>query len=98
MTKSELIQYLSVQAKENSFSARRSADMQEVVDSILNHLVEALAAGERVELRGFGSFSLHGISARPGRNPKTGEPVAVLAKKRVHFKPGGEMRREVNHG
>ena len=98
MTKSELVEYLARQWKENGFSAVRRAEMQEAVDRTFDLLVAALAMGERIELRGFGSFSLHDIPARQGRNPRTGAPVAVPPKKAVHFKPGREMRAQVDHG
>ncbi len=98
MTKSELVEYLARQWKENGFSAVRRAEMQEAVDRTFDLLVAALAMGERIELRGFGSFSLHDIPARQGRNPRTGAPVAVPSQKAVHFKPGREMRAQVDHG
>ena len=98
MTKSELVQYLSVQSKEKDFSALHPADMREAVDRILDLLADALAAGGRIELRDFGVFRLHEISARQGRNPKTGASVAVPARKRVHFKAGREMRARADHG
>ena len=98
MTKSELVEYLALQWKENRFSAVRRAEMQESVDRIFDLLAAALAMGDRIELRGFGSFSLHEIPARQGRNPRTGESVAVPPKKAVHFKPGREMREQVDHG
>ena len=98
MTKSELVEYLARQWKENGFSAVRRAEMQEAVGRIFDLLAAALAMGERIELRGFGSFSLHEIPARQGRNPRTGESVAVPSKKAVHFRPGREMRAQVDHG
>lgn len=102
MTKSELVQYLSVQLKEKDFSVMRPADVRkavdEAVDRILGMLADALAAGGRIELRDFGVFRLHEISARQGRNPKTGASVAVPARKRVHFKAGLEMRARAEHG
>ena len=98
MTKSELVEYLALQWKENRFSAVHRAEMQEAVDRILNLLAAALAMGDRIELRGFGSFSLHDIPARQGRNPRTGESVAVPPKKAVHFKPGRDLRVQVDHG
>ena len=98
MTKSELVEYLARQWKENGFSAVHRAEMQEAVDRIFDLLAAALAMGDRIELRGFGSFSLHEIPARQGRNPQTGAPVAVPPKKAVHFKPGREMRAQVDHG
>ena len=98
MTKSELVEYLARQWKENGFSAVHRAEMQEAVDRIFDLLAAALARGERIELRGFGAFSLHEIFARQGRNPRTGESVAVPSKKAVHFKPGRELRAQVDHG
>ena len=65
---------------------------------MLDHMAEALAEGERIEIRGFGSFSLHYRAARLGRNPKTGEKVELLAKYVPHFKPGKELRERVNLG
>lgn len=98
MTKSELIQSLYEQWPEREFPAMRREELQEAVDRIFDLLAEALAAGERIELRGFGAFSLHDIPARRGRNPRTGESVAVPAKKSVHFKPGQDLRAQVDHG
>ena len=98
MTKSELIQQLCTQFKKNGVFAVNCADMRAAVDRILDTLADALAAGERIELRGFGSFNLHDISARQGRNPRTGGPVAVPFKKAVRFKTGRDMRAQVNHG
>ncbi len=65
---------------------------------ILDHMAEALAEGERIEIRGFGSFSLHYREARLGRNPKTGETVELAGKFVPHFKPGKELRDRVNLG
>ncbi|MHB1321877.1 MAG: HU family DNA-binding protein [Acidithiobacillus ferrivorans] len=98
MTKSELIQQLCTKFKGNGFSAVSCADMREAVDRILNTLADALAAGERIELRGFASFSLHDIPARQGRNPRTGKPVAVPPKKAVYFRASTELRAQVEHG
>jgi integration host factor subunit beta len=98
MTKSELIQQFCTPFNGNGFSAVSRADMQEVVDRILGMLADALAAGERIELRGFGSFNLNDIAARQGRNPRTGESVAVPFKQAVRFKAGAELRAQVNHG
>ena len=63
---------------------------------ILDHMSDALARGERIEIRGFGSFSLHYRAPRVGRNPKTGEPVSLPGKYVPHFKPGKELRERVN--
>jgi integration host factor subunit beta len=59
-------------------------------------MTEALSEGERIEIRGFGSFSLHYRAPRMGRNPKTGESVPLPAKYVPHFKPGKELRDQVN--
>jgi len=59
---------------------------------------QELATGGRIEIRGFGSFSLHYRPPRMGRNPKTGEPVALPAKYVPHFKPGKDLRERVNAG
>lgn len=90
MTKSELIEIL----------ARRQAhlkadDVDLAVKSLLEMMGGALAEGDRIEIRGFGSFSLHYRPPRQGRNPKTGEPVALPGKHVPHFKPGKELRERV---
>lgn len=87
MTKSELIEVL---AKKQPHLALK--DVELAVRCVVEHLSETLASGERVEIRGFGSFSLHHRSARLGRNPKTGESVALTEKYVPHFKPGKELR------
>lgn len=61
-------------------------------------MIETLDAGDRIEIRGFGSFGLHQHAPRIARNPKTGEPINSSAKAVVHFKPGKEMRERVNEG
>jgi len=91
MTKSELIEQLSAQQTHLS-----QADVELAVRCILEQLARALASGERIEIRGFGSFSLHYRPARMGRNPKTGEPVALPGKHVPHFKPGKALRERVN--
>jgi integration host factor subunit beta len=98
MTKSELIQQLCTQYKGKGSPAVSCADMREAVDRILEMLADALAVGERIELRGFASFCLHDISARQGRNPRTGESVPVPPRKAVHFRAGVELRALVNNG
>jgi integration host factor subunit beta len=70
--------------------------MELAVKMILDHMSDALARGERIEIRGFGSFSLHYRAPRVGRNPKTGEPVSLPGKYVPHFKPGKELRERVN--
>lgn len=91
MTKSELIEAL---AREQNHLAYR--DVELAVKSILEQMSQTLAMGGRIEVRGFGSFSLHYRPPRMGRNPKTGESVALSGKHVPHFKPGRELRERVN--
>lgn len=67
-----------------------------IVNSIFDAIRDALAAGEKVELRGFGSFKVRERRSRDGRNPKTGEPVHVPPKTVPYFKPGKDLRERVN--
>lgn len=71
-------------------------DVDRLVSVIFDAIGAQLAAGGRVELRGFGAFSTRERDARIGRNPRTGEPVEVLAKRVPYFKPGKEMRERLN--
>ena len=91
MTKSELIERI---AQKQAQLAHR--DVELAVKMILEHMAERLASGERIEIRGFGSFSLHYRPGRVGRNPKTGAPVSLPAKYVPHFKPGKELRERVD--
>jgi integration host factor subunit beta len=91
MTKSELIERIA--AVQSQLSAK---DVELAVKMMLDHMAEALAVGERIEIRGFGSFSLHYRAPRLGRNPKTGEKVELAGKFVPHFKPGKELRERVN--
>ena len=93
MTKSELIERLV--AKQSQLSIK---DVELAVKTMLEHMSQTLAAGERIEIRGFGSFSLHFRAPRVGRNPKTGEAVELAGKNVPHFKPGKELRDRVNQG
>ena len=72
-------------------------DVELGVKSVLEQMSGSLAAGERIEIRGFGSFSLHYRAPRMGRNPKTGEAVALPGKHVPHFKPGKALRERVNN-
>jgi len=67
-------------------------DVELAVKAILEHMSQALSSGERIEIRGFGSFSLHYRPPRIGRNPKTGDTVSLASKHVPHFKPGKELR------
>ncbi|HHI75807.1 MAG TPA: integration host factor subunit beta [Gammaproteobacteria bacterium] len=91
MTKSELIEVI---AREQSHLAYR--DVELAVKCMIEQMSQALATGNRIEIRGFGSFSLHYRPPRMGRNPKTGEAVQLAAKYVPHFKPGKELRERVN--
>ncbi len=91
MTKSELIEIIT--AKQKHLPAR---DVELALKQILEIMSDALAQGERIEIRGFGSFSLHFRPPRQGRNPKTGEAVALSGKHVPHFKPGKDLRERVN--
>lgn len=92
MNKSELIDTLAEKHDQLSL-----ADVKSSVDVMLNHMIQTLASGERIEIRGFGSFNLHYQDARSGRNPKTGAIVALPAKYKPHFKPGKELKERVNN-
>lgn len=91
MTKSELIEILSRRQPH-----LKADDVDLAVKSLLEMMGSALAQGERIEIRGFGSFSLHYRPPRLGRNPKTGDSVALPAKHVPHFKPGKELRERVS--
>lgn len=91
MTRSELIEALSLR-----FPSLTQAEATAAITAILEALQRTLAAGGRVEVRGFGSFTTHAQPPRVGRNPRTGDPVTVLAKKKVHFKPGLALRERVD--
>ena len=91
MTKSELIEVI---AREQSHLAYR--DVELAVKCIIEQMSQALASGERIEIRGFGSFSMHYRAPRMGRNPKTGESVALPGKHVPHFKPGKALRERVD--
>ena len=94
MTKSELIERL---VEHQAHMTHR--DVELAVKLLLDNMISELADGGRVEIRGFGSFSVHHRPARRGRNPKTGEPVDIPRKFVPHFKPGKELRERVNnHG
>jgi len=91
MIKSELVQRI---AAANPHLYQRDVEM--IVNAILDEITEALARGDRVELRGFGAFSVKARPARLGRNPRTGDKVAVDEKVVPFFKTGKEMRERLN--
>jgi integration host factor subunit beta len=93
MTKSELIAELA-----NANPHLRGADIELIVATIFEEITQALTRGERVELRGFGAFTIKRRNARTGRNPRTGEAVSVDEKAIPFFKAGKELRERVNRG
>lgn len=90
MTKAELIDEL---AREANLTRKHS---EVIVDAVFGSIVESLQRGDKIELRGFGSFRLRRRGTRKGRNPKTGAGVLVPAKTVPHFKPGKELRDLIN--
>jgi len=90
MTKSELIDRLAAQQAHLAH-----VDVELAVKTTLEHMSHALSNGERIEIRGFGSFSLHFRPARMGRNPKTGEEIPITARRVVTFRPGQKLKARV---
>ena len=93
MIRSELIQKIS---EENPHLFQR--DVERIVNTVFEEIIDAMARGDRVELRGFGAFSVKSRPARTGRNPRTGESVAVDEKRVPYFKTGKELREKLNAG
>lgn len=91
MTKSELIELIA--RKQTQFSQK---EVELAINQILDSMIDTLSEGDRIEIRGFGSFSLHHRKARLGRNPKTGEKVELSEKRVPHFKPGKSLRDRVD--
>ena len=91
MTRSELIELMASQ--QNQLTTK---DVELAVKLMIDHMAESLTSGERIEIRGFGSFSLHYREARQGRNPRTGDAVELEGKYVPHFKPGKDLRERVN--
>lgn len=91
MTKSELIELIA--RRQTQFSQK---DVEIAVNQIVESMINTLSQGDRIEIRGFGSFSLHHRKARVGRNPKTGETVKLDDKRVPHFKPGKALREAVD--
>ena len=87
MNKSELIERIVDQQEQLSVR-----DVELAVKTMLEHMTQVLSSGERIEIRGFGSFSVNYRAPRIGRNPKTGQTVALEGKYVPHFKPGKELR------
>jgi integration host factor subunit beta len=91
MIRSELVQKLASENKD-----LKQSEVEQIIDLFFDSIVDQLARGGRVELRGFGAFSTRSRDSRTGRNPRTGEVVAVDAKKVPYFKPGKEIRERLN--
>jgi integration host factor subunit beta len=91
VTKSELIERLSLYTKE-----LQGKELEDSVKELLEQMAQTLQRGDRIEIRGFGSFSLHYRAPRIGRNPKTGETVSLTGKHVPHFKAGKELRDRVD--
>jgi integration host factor subunit beta len=92
ITRSELIELLAIK-----FPQLLSKDVELVVKTLLDAMINSLVEGKRIELRGVGSFVLHHRPARVGRNPKSGAQVLIPEKKIPHFKPGKELRERVDY-
>ena len=91
MTKSELIEKLA--SGQSQLSAK---EVESAIKEMLEQMAKTLESGDRIEIRGFGSFSLHYRAPRTGRNPKTGTSVELDGKYVPHFKPGKELRERVD--
>ncbi|RME25632.1 MAG: integration host factor subunit beta [Deltaproteobacteria bacterium] len=90
MVKAELIQQVAEKC------GLKTTEAQKAVDAVFESIAGGLARGERIELRGFATFAVKNYKAYTGRNPKTGEPIAIKPKRGVVFRPGSELRRRVN--
>lgn len=91
MTKSELIEIVS--SKVNNFSRK---DIEIIVDTLFESMSSSLSQGDKVEIRGFGSFKIKDRDGRQGRNPKSGENIFIESKKVPFFKAGKEIRERIN--
>ena len=93
MTRSDLVEALA-----ERFGQLTHRDAEFAVKALLEAMSDALARGHRIELRGFGSFTISHRPPRMGRNPRSGEQVAIPEKRVPHFKPGNALREEVDQG
>ncbi|MBE9529029.1 MAG: integration host factor subunit beta [Proteobacteria bacterium] len=91
MTKSELIEAVAMQV--NTFSRK---DVEMIIDTLFQSMTDSLSNGEKVEIRGFGSFKIKERSGRQGRNPKSGENIYIESKKVPFFKAGKEIKERIN--
>jgi integration host factor subunit beta len=92
MNRSDLIEEMA-----SRFDQLSRVDIELAIDTLLGAMADALAQGSRIELRGFGSFSVNKQTPKIGRNPRTGQPVDIPAKRAIHFKPGKDLRVNVNN-
>ena len=92
IVKSKLLKQIS-----NNYSSFYKKDLEKFLNIILSEIKLALYKGERVELRGFGTWSIHIQKARISRNPKTGEKIETPQKKTIHFKMGKELFKKLNN-
>ena len=92
ITKSELIEKISAKIPQLGLK-----DVELSVKTLMEKIIESLAKGDRTEIRGFGSFSVHYRKPRIGRNPKTGDSVSLPGKNAAHFKPGKDLRNKINN-
>ena len=90
MTRSDLVRILS--EKQDHLAPK---DVELAIRSLIDIMSGSLSSGERIEIRGFGSFNLHYHPPRVGRNPRTGEPVNIRGKYVPHFRPGKDLRRKL---
>jgi len=90
LTKAELVEEV---AKATQVTKKQA---EEIVNTVFQTIVESLRSGKKIELRGFGSFRIRSRGARIGRNPKTGERVEVPPKRIPYFKPGKELKEQLN--
>jgi integration host factor subunit beta len=93
MTKSELIEKVA-----DIIPSKRKRDAEVIINSIFDSMVDALATGDRIEIRGFGSFHIRDRRARVGRNPKSGDKVDVDEKRVPFFKAGKSLKKQVDEG
>ena len=90
MTKADLVEIVATEAD------MTKKDVEQLVEIIFDSIISTLNKGEKIELRGFGSFRVRERNARKGRNPKTGEPVDIPAKRVAYFKPGKDLKEIIN--
>jgi len=91
MTKADLVEKVSKEAE------MTKKDAEQLVEIIFDSITQSLNSGEKIELRGFGSFRVRERNSRKGRNPKTGEAVDIPAKRVAYFKPGKELKELINN-